>query len=76
MMLSILFEIRKQYIRLITALTILTLGPYIGFQVFGMAQYEGEIARNVRPIIEISFCILVFALSVVLISYPKCQVRK
>jgi hypothetical protein len=44
--------------------------------VFGIAQSEGEVGRNVRPLIEISFCILVFALSIVLISYPKSQVRK
>jgi hypothetical protein len=70
MMFHILYWFRKAYIRLVTAITILAIGPWIGFQIFVlMTNLETHV------VVTTVLCCVVFVLSVGLVAFPEKQVK-
>jgi len=66
MMFQILYFFRKSYVRIISALTSLLVGPWTGFQIFALVH-----SFDVSVLIATVLCCILFVLSIGLIAFPE-----
>ena len=66
MMFRILFWFRKGYVRIISALTSLLVGPWTGFQIFALVH-----TFDVSGLVATILCCGLFVLSIGLIAFPE-----
>ena len=76
MIFPFIYCFRKTYIRLISALSILILGPWVGCQLIILLQQGSNFTKDINLMVSISLYCLVFLLSISLATYPDKQVRR
>ena len=75
MVFTTLYSFRNGYIRLISALSVLIAGPWVGCQLVILIQQGHYLIEDVSLMVSAGLYSVVYTLSIALLAYPKRQVN-